>query len=140
MPIIGVGLEELPEALWAGEGRMSTLTLTNTSQVALAELKGLCSHPSISLFTEDGESPYTVGAFSTTPAGSSTVSNCLLPNTPTTIKLSNSALQPGKSIKVPLLCRGDAVGHHTLRWLFTFHGVVSAVCLYDWLRLTALTR
>ncbi|KAH9824921.1 hypothetical protein DFH28DRAFT_1077405 [Melampsora americana] len=53
------------------------------------------------------------------------------PNSHDTIQLPNSLsddpamliceeLKPSSSIKVPLICRGEMAGHHTILWLFVF--------------------
>lgn len=99
------------------------MNLTNTGQVALSELRGACGAPSVALFVE-GDEREVYKSETTEDYKVQTVENCLLPSEPTIIKLKDGALQPGESIQVPILVRGDSVGAHTLKWLFSFHGVV----------------
>ncbi|ORY80223.1 ER-golgi trafficking TRAPP I complex 85 kDa subunit-domain-containing protein [Leucosporidium creatinivorum] len=122
IPILSISLESLPPSLWAGEGRMTSLTLTNTGQVELRQLRGVCGEPAVALF-DDGEGEGAVYEGRKEEEKAQTVENRLLPNEPKTIGLKDGALQPGESIQVPILLRGDSVGAHTLRWFFTFHGV-----------------
>lgn len=129
IPILSITLDELPDCIYAGEARVTVITLTNTGQVALKDLKGLCSHPSFAIF--QSESSSTLYIPSGTPSiPKSTIANHLCTNEPFIIPLQSDAsslratLEAGASINIPVLCRGDAQGTHELLWLFAFSGLV----------------
>lgn len=127
VPILSINLDSLPERLYAGETRLSSIVVTNTGQVALSDLSGLCSHPSFAIFHEE-ESPHLYDSSSSPVAPTSKIPNRIAPNSPFTIRLGESldtmTLASGASIRLLVLCRGDAVGSHTLRWLFAFCDMV----------------
>lgn len=131
--VLSVGVEELPSEMWAGEGRRGWLVLGNVGGVGVSQLRGVCGAPEVALFDSadvegGGEGLYGVASGKEEVGGKSTVPNRLLRNGPTSIPLPGGVLQPGQSIRVSLMLRGDSVGSHTLRWLFTFHGAVSGWC------------
>lgn len=145
IPILSISLDELPDNLYAGEARMTSITLTNTGQVALIDLKAICSHPSFILFQQHSSSSSSSSTLynkQSVSNASSTISspNYLIPNTPFQIPLESStssnlsSLEAGASVKVPILCRGDAGGNHSVKFLFTFLAVVSSrlrICILE---------
>lgn len=136
IPILSISLDELPDNLYAGEARMTSITLTNTGQVALINLKAICSHPSFIIFQQHSSSASSSTLYNKQSASnaSSTLSspNYLIPNTPFQVPLATSILSDlptlaaGASVTVPVLCRGDAVGNHSIKFLFTFLAAVSS--------------
>lgn len=126
VPYLSVSVEEIPDFLFAGETRQTSISVTNTGQVPLKDLQALCSLPSFAMFTRDEISqPYSLAKTPDTPA-TTLIPNCITPNTPYPINLgTSSTLQPGASVKIPILLRGDLPGRHTLCWLLVFRGDVS---------------
>lgn len=129
IPILSIALDELPDCIYAGEARVTVITLTNTGQVALKNLKGLCSHPSFAIFqSEPSAALYISSETPSTPTA--TIPNHLCSNQPYPIPLhsdqnsSPATLEAGASINISVLCRGDAQGTHELLWLFAFSGLV----------------
>ncbi|KAL8283651.1 hypothetical protein RQP46_005446 [Phenoliferia psychrophenolica] len=123
IPLLAVSFDDLPDTLYAGEVRFASLVVTNTGQVPLSGLRGLCSHPSFALFRQDDQpSVYATSEGVPAPEGTR-IPNHLAPNTPFVIPLgSGSSLAPGASVSIPILCRADVQGLHTLCWLFVFQG------------------
>lgn len=128
IPLLSIDVNDLPATLHAGETLSSSITVTNNGQVPLRDVMSLCSHPSYAMFHNNpSASTYTPSEPSS--AGSITTPNRVAPNAPRPISMSTDGqagtLQPGASLKIPILIRGDAFGLQTLRWIFSFHGPVS---------------
>lgn len=129
IPLLSIDVDDLPSTLHAGETLCSSITVTNNGQVTLRDLRSLCSHPSYAIFHNNPSgSLYTP---SEQPGGDSiATSNHVAPNAPESISLSHDGqdgtLEPGTSLKIPILIRGDAFGVQTLRWIFSFRGQVSS--------------
>ncbi|KAK4704695.1 trafficking protein particle complex subunit 8, partial [Phenoliferia sp. Uapishka_3] len=127
IPRLSISFDDLPDTLLAGEGRSASIVVTNTGQVALRGLRGLCSHPSFAISRQHDQ----VDAYATTEdevTSSIKISNQIPPNTPFIVPLTspddNSAtsLASGASVVIPILCRADVQGIHNLCWLFVFQG------------------
>lgn len=136
IPLLAVSFAALPSTLYAGEVRSAEIVVTNMGQVPLAHLRGLCSHPSFALWrSDDQEDVYAPAPAAGDASPTSRIPNHLTPNTPFSIPLGSpedpaaTVLAPGASVSIPILCRADVQGHHTLCWLFVFQGEVSNFCL-----------
>lgn len=125
IPLVAIALDDLPTSMYAGEVRQTALVVTNTGQVPLVALRGLCSLPSFAIFCEEGERDVYPVVGSIEGEGK-TVPNHLASNTPFTVPLGGpeATLEPGASIRVPLVCRADVEGVHNLCWLFVFQAKV----------------
>lgn len=107
IPRVTLNLGSLPTRLFHGESRSVTLTVTNVGEEALDEVYVLTSHPAhVMVGSEAG---------ATGSAGPS-----LLPLPPSALVGAGQRLQPGASLDVPLLVRGDEVGGNALRLLCAF--------------------
>lgn len=117
IPVLSIGLDDLPRTLFAGEARASFVTVTNTGQVALANLRAICSHPSFVVFSSE------VLQTSRT-ATTVTISNELTQNLPSPMPQAK-VLQPGEAVRLAVLCRGDSGGLHDVLLMFGFEDAVS---------------
>jgi hypothetical protein len=126
MPSLSVSLTSFPTELLAGEMVDATFDLSNAGQVgSITDLRVLCSHPHFFAFVPPG-------GLSPSLSYTLTIPNTFVPNTPSSIPLDSLAaddtLPPGRSISVPITCRGDSIGRHIVSWLFVFSAKVS-VCV-----------
>lgn len=124
--------------LLEGETYKTICILKNTGTRALRDLRVLCDDSLMSFAANGGEFQLRLLlSTSTTPDTRDAAlppllpglyhltDNTLEPHKPSCIHLPESGLQPGESIDWHLHLRGASVGHHKLRWLFTFYETVS---------------
>lgn len=134
IPVLQVNLDDLPAQILEGQTISTLITLRNTGGVTLRDLQVLCNLPSFVRFSAGQQSMiYTPTAVQ---SSAFSVSNRVSSNAPLPIELGLDrtgarieGIEPGHSVKVKLICRGDAVGTHDIRWLFAFSGIVSHFCL-----------
>lgn len=137
-PRLSVESQMALPTLLEGETYKTIYILKNTGTRALRDLRVLCDNSLMSFEANGSEFklPPLLSTYITPDTGDTDsptlvpglyhlTDNTLEPHKPSRIHLPESGLQPGESIDWHLYLRGASVGHHKLRWLFTFYETVS---------------
>ncbi|GAA5834924.1 hypothetical protein JCM11251_002063 [Rhodosporidiobolus azoricus] len=118
----GVGL---PGKIFVGETLRKRIRVVNNGSVPITELHVLVDRPDLVVFlfpspaTDDSSSLY--ASSSSSPALTATIANHLRSPAPLPLlSTPNTVLQPGETLDVEVLCRGEAVGLIDVKWLFAF--------------------
>ncbi|CAI2163877.1 1745_t:CDS:10 [Funneliformis geosporum] len=123
MPLLEVAFHSFPEVLFSGEVTQVVLEINNKGQKGLTDLRVKISHPSFFCIGNSADSNYLT---TETLKTKNSVFNSSIKDIPLPQKEfinSGSAclsLAPGKTTLIPIWIRGDRIGKHMFRFLFTY--------------------
>ncbi|SCZ90825.1 BZ3500_MvSof-1268-A1-R1_Chr1-3g02288 [Microbotryum saponariae] len=132
VPSLSIDLKFLPQTMYAGELKATSVRVTNIGHVALVGLQTMCDAPSFARFVSllEADNVYATVAQAKEAPTTTKIENRLRPNATVSIPLGEGQkLGPGESVDVPLVLRGDASGVRVLKWVFAFKGEDSSQVL-----------
>ncbi|RGB32937.1 ER-golgi trafficking TRAPP I complex 85 kDa subunit-domain-containing protein [Rhizophagus diaphanus] len=130
MPLLEVAFHSFPELLFSGEVTQVVLEINNKGQKGLTDLRVKMSHPSFFCIGDAEmleQKIYDNGSLKTEKLKiknsifNSNIKNIPLPQKECINPDSTSfSLAPGKTTLIPIWIRGDRIGKHMFRFLFTY--------------------
>ncbi|KAA1076176.1 hypothetical protein PGT21_035449 [Puccinia graminis f. sp. tritici] len=127
-----VGSENLPTTIYDGESLISRISIRNSGQVGLKDLRSVISHTSFFRFCSDSQSTTETSVLYEKSSDDSSeqmileTPNHLLPESPALLA---QDLKEGETIEASIVCRGEGVGQHTTCWVFVFRHATSGEIL-----------
>ncbi|RIB08725.1 ER-golgi trafficking TRAPP I complex 85 kDa subunit-domain-containing protein [Gigaspora rosea] len=130
MPLLEATFHSFPDVLLSGEVKQILLEINNKGQKGLTDLRVKISHPSFFCIGDaemiDQKVYYTSTRESKLNTEIWTTKNSIFKSSIKTIPLPSQevnnvgSLAPGKTTLIPIWIRGDRIGKHAFRFLFTY--------------------